>query len=265
MIIPTYRVNSFGSDPFSGNPACVCLLDSFLEEQLMLKIARENKTAETAFVVPTEQFDAYKIRWFSSSQEIDLCGHGALAAVHILSQKNSIIKDCTLLTKSGRHIVNIEKDIYTLNFPALHCEEVSIEDELTTALGLRPIKCLIGRSIVAIYDDEYCVKNVIPKQQILQQITHRLSKRSIIITAPGLDHYDYVLRYFTPFETDIEDAVTGVAQCTLVPYWHDKLKKAELSARQLSPRGGDIVCSLKEDSVKIKGGAYTYFTGEIII
>ena len=81
MTIPVYQVDAFTSKPFAGNPAAVCPLKEWLPDELMQSIAMENNLAETAFVVPYE--DAFQIRWFTPTVEVDLCGHATLATGHV--------------------------------------------------------------------------------------------------------------------------------------------------------------------------------------
>ena len=77
MELPIYQVDAFASGPFHGNPAAICPLDAWLPDALMQSIAEENNLAETAFYVP--EGEGYRIRWFTPTLEVDLCGHGTLA------------------------------------------------------------------------------------------------------------------------------------------------------------------------------------------
>ena len=77
-----YQVDAFADKVFSGNPAAVCPLAQWLEDETMQNIAQENNLAETAFYV--RQGDQYEIRWFTPSVEVDLCGHATLAAAFVL-------------------------------------------------------------------------------------------------------------------------------------------------------------------------------------
>ena len=89
----------------------------------------------------------------------------------------------------------------------------------------------------------------------------------IVCTAPGNDGsgVDFVSRFFTPQCSVFEDPVTGSAHCTLTPYWSTKLGKDALSANQISPRKGQLLCRdlPGEDAVSVKGRAVTYLRGAI--
>jgi predicted PhzF superfamily epimerase YddE/YHI9 len=80
----------------------------------------------------------------------------------------------------------------------------------------------------------------------------KLDRPTIAITARD-DETDYVLRFFAPANGVPEDPVSGVAQCSLVPFWAHELKRLRLRSRQLSARGGIMDCELKGDRVVISG------------
>jgi predicted PhzF superfamily epimerase YddE/YHI9 len=113
---------------------------------------------------------------------------------------------------------------------------------------------------VAVYRDAQAVFRLAPDMEGLR----RLDRRGVIVTAPGLE-VDYVLRFFAPKAGVPEDPATGSAQCLLAPYWSVRLKKPELTARQLSLRGGDLRCEVKGDRVLISGRSKVYSQGEICL
>src|SRR5689334_5073150 len=82
MPLTCYTLDAFTDRVFSGNPAAVCPLETWLDDATMQNIAAENNLAETAFFVPDE--DGYHIRWFTPTCEVELCGHATLAASHII-------------------------------------------------------------------------------------------------------------------------------------------------------------------------------------
>src|SRR4051812_119740 len=79
---PLYLVDAFASGPFTGNPAGVCLLDGPADERWMQSVAMEMNQAETAFLHPEDS--GYRLRWFTPTVEVDLCGHATLASAHVL-------------------------------------------------------------------------------------------------------------------------------------------------------------------------------------
>jgi predicted PhzF superfamily epimerase YddE/YHI9 len=111
-----------------------------------------------------------------------------------------------------------------------------------------------------VYHKEEDIKELTPR---MDQIA-KLKARGVIVTAKGND-VDFVSRFFAPQSGVNEDPVTGSAHTTLIPYWSQQLNKMELTARQLSRRGGYLKCKLVDDRVEISGQAKLYLTGEIYV
>lgn len=76
---------------------------------------------------------------------------------------------------------------------------------------------------------------------------------------------DFVSRFFAPAVGINEDPVTGSAHTTLTPFWSKRLGKLDLTAAQLSERGGFLKCSLAKDRVLISGQAVLFLRGEITV
>ena len=259
MKLPIYQVDAFTRRVFAGNPAAVVLLEEWLPDRVLAAIAAENNLAETAYVIPRGK--AMPLRWFTPTVEVDLCGHATLATAHVLfrhvlpSQRH-----LTFSTRSGNLTVTRDGDMLTLDFPARPGHTVEITDALVAALGERPREAYQARDVMAVLDSESQVRELQPD---IQRIA-ALDTFALIVSAPG-DEVDYVYRFFAPRHGIAEDAVTGSANCTLVPYWAARLGKRDLSARQLSARGGELRCTLKGDRVLITGNTVEYLRGEIEI
>lgn len=259
MKLPIYQVDAFTSRLFAGNPAAVVLLEEWLPDATLAAIAAENNLAETAFVIP--RGDAMPLRWFTPAVEVDLCGHATLATAHVLFRYFSpAATTLTFATKSGELPVKRDGDFLRLDFPARPGKPVEITDEVVAALGARPRELYRARDLMAVYDSEAQVRDFRPDALKLSS----LDVFAIIITAPG-DGSDYVCRFFAPRKGIPEDPVTGSASCTLVPYWAGRLGKTDLVGRQLSPRGGELACTLAGDRVLIAGRTVEYLRGEIDI
>src|SRR3990170_3189598 len=84
MEFPLYQVDAFSSRLFSGNPAAVCPLEAWLDDSILQNIAAENNLAETAFFVPED--GGYRLRWFTPTVEVPLCGHATLASAYVIAQ-----------------------------------------------------------------------------------------------------------------------------------------------------------------------------------
>src|SRR5215831_20149542 len=98
MNLPIYQIDAFSSKLFHGNPAAVCPLEKWLPDEIMQSIAQENNLAETAFYVRKD--GQYEIRWFTPSNEVDLCGHATLAAAHVLFRIQGVTE--TMVTFQSR-------------------------------------------------------------------------------------------------------------------------------------------------------------------
>jgi PhzF family phenazine biosynthesis protein len=257
MKLPIWQVDAFTSRLFAGNPAAVVLLDEWLPDATLKSIAAENNLAETAFVIPSG--DAMPLRWFTPTVEVDLCGHATLASAHVLFKyKFSSADRLAFSTRSGNLAVTREGDLLSLDFPSRPGAPAAVTRELIDTLGSHPVEAQRGRDVLAVLDSEARVREFRPDfQRIAALDTHAL-----IVTAPG-DTVDYVYRFFAPKQGIPEDAVTGSANCMLVPYWAKRLGKQVLEARQLSERGGELRCTLSGDRVLIAGRAVEYLRGEI--
>ncbi len=261
MQLHLYQVDAFTNEIFSGNPACVVPLSDWLPDTLLLKIAMENAVAETAFFV--ENGNRFHLRWFTPEIEMVLCGHAPLAAAHAIKEIRKYPGDKILFdTKSGELQVLVENNTYTLDFPTRNPAPAQLPQLLKDSLNIQPTEVLKARDFVLVYGKEEDVKNIEINRLHFDKLD--LDTGGVIFTAPGTDSKtDFVSRFFTPRATVFEDPVTGSAHCSLIPYWSKILGKTELSAQQISPRGGNLECILRGDRVAIKGSARTYSIGKL--
>ncbi len=260
-MIPYYQISAFTRSVFSGNPAGVCLLESALPADTMQQIAHENDLAETAFVLPREDGD-YDLRWFTPTLEVDLCGHATLASAHALFASGRETGDrITFHSQSGPLIVSQAGDRLVLDFPSRPATPVSGGFEaVAAAIGITPQSVANARDMLVVIENEAALRDLTPAIAAIAN----LDTFAVVVTAPG-DEVDFVSRVFAPRAGVDEDSVTGSAHTTLIPYWAARLGKAELTARQISPRGGELFCRLEGDRVKIGGYAVTYFEGSLSI
>lgn len=260
MRIPIYQVDAFSSRLFSGNPAAVCPLETWLPAETMQNIAAENNLAETAFFVP--EGEGYRLRWFTPNTEMDLCGHATLASAWVIMNCLSQgVESVSFETLSGELIVNRKDDLYSMDFPARPPEHCQVHPRLLEALGTVPIEVLASRDYMAVYQSEEQVLTLQPNMELLGQ----MDRFAIIVTAPGIGGVDFVSRFFAPAAGVPEDPVTGSAHCTLIPYWSRRLGKSSMRALQLSKRGGELWCENRGDRVTISGKGVLYLEGTITV
>lgn len=259
MRIPLYQVDAFAGRPFEGNPAAVCPLDEWLPDEVMQSIALENNLSETAFFVAGE--DGYAIRWFTPAAEVDLCGHATLASAWVLFNRLGFAGGVLRFSsRSGPLEVARDGDRLVLDFPAQPPRSCAIPDGLADALGAKPVECLENVDLLTVFDDAKTIRALQPDMARLAALDYR----GVIVTAPG-GGYDFVSRFFGPAVGVPEDPVTGSAHTKLTPYWAGRLEKRDLRARQVSPRGGDLRCSLRGDRVLIAGTAVPYLEAWITL
>lgn len=259
MKLPIYQVDAFASEPFEGNPAAVCPLDEWLSDDLMQNIAMENNLSETAFFV--EQDGNYRLRWFTPTTEVDLCGHATLASAHVLFEHLNYDQQIIRFdSNSGELKVRKEGDRLVMNFPAAELNRTESPEILEEAVGIPAKELYRDTDYLYVIESEEQVRNLDPDIRAMA----KADVRGIIVTAPGQD-YDFVSRFFAPNAGVDEDPVTGSAHTMLTPYWSKRLGKKKLVGRQVSRRGGTVYCHYKENRVEIAGEACTIMKGQFKI
>lgn len=264
MQIPLFHVNAFSAGAISGNPAAVCLLDSWLDDDLLRKVAAENALSATAFLVRRE--GVYHLRWFTPLCEVRLCGHASLASGYVLLHE--LRPELQIVRFETRHsgLVSVEKNaqFLTMDFPASRPQSrATTPPDLSRALGVKDAPSYVlevNDSLIVIFEDEAVIRGVRPDFHLLAQ----LHPYVVIVTAPGKG-VDFVSRYFAPSYGVPEDPVTGSAHSVLTPYWSERLSKSQLHAQQLSERGGELWCEMAGQRVLLQGKAVLTMRGQLAI
>lgn len=259
MRIPIYQIDAFTNEQFKGNPAAVCPLNEWIEEDLMQKIAAENNLPETAFFVKRD--NEYELKWFTPKGEIDLCGHATLASAYVIcTYLDHSVNELTFKTASGILEVSKNNGLYSLTFPSREGEKCDAPEALVKGLGKVPQEVYKARDYLAVFEKEQDILELTLNFTELE----KLDGFGVIATAKG-DKADFVSRFFAPKAGIDEDPVTGSAHCTLIPYWKKQLNKTEFVAVQLSERGGTLYCTDLGETVKMSGEAAAYLEGFIHI
>lgn len=262
-MIPYYHVDSFTDEVFGGNPAGVCLLSAFPNDETMRRIAAENRHSETAFVVARED-GAFDLRWFTPIVEDDLCGHATLATAFVLSYRGHNDWPVRFHTRSGVLTVDRVEDRFEMDFPSRPPYAGDAWPELLAALGLETGQVLRSvRDVLVVLDKVEQVRDLKPDFAALMKLN--LGIAGAIVTAAGGEDSDYVCRLFAPSAGINEDPATGSIQCVLAPYWAERTGLQEFRVRQLSARGGLMQSRLVGDRVRISGSARLYLEGSIHI
>lgn len=261
------QIDAFAERAFEGNPAAVCPLDDWLPDDMLQAIARENNLSETAFFVPVQSGEDgdFHLRWFTPTREVDLCGHATLAAGHaILSNLRGRGEAVRFSSRSGMLTVSREGGKLSLDFPARPPAAVDEGgDRLLAALGAPAREAYLGggRDYMLVFETAAAIAALEPD---FTALLRNFAPYNFIATAEG-ENCDFVSRYFAPAYGIDEDPVTGSAHCVLGPYWAGRLGRSELTARQLSPRGGSLWLRVEDERVHIAGHCVEVIAGEMTI
>ncbi|CAF5104439.1 unnamed protein product [Rotaria sp. Silwood1] len=289
-MVTIYTVDSFTRELFKGNPAGVCtsfqdVSSSTNLDILFQKIATEMNISETAFITKANESlsnSRYFLQWFTPTNEVDLCGHATLATAHILFEKylqNSSIDELIFETKKVGELKVKKCDNQgrlQLDFPMGNPQPIELNREIINEIKS---KLNITQDIHAI---ELCKRtkkllihlssiddNIKPQQNLIDidfPSSIRSFIRGIILTSDSKT-YDFISRYFAPWNGILEDPVTGSAHTALTVYWSRLLNKTILNGYQKSARGGHIECELDEKNQRVflRGYAVTVMQGQLQI
>ncbi len=258
-----YQIDAFADSIFQGNPAAVCPLEHWFDDEILQAIAQENNLAETAFFIPRD--NGFHIRWFTPTQEVPLCGPATLAsAFTIFTELEPGRESIQFESKSGPLKVTRKDSLFEMDFPSHPMTSCpNPPSNLLKGLRVRPQEVHVVEedpNYYVILKSEDDVRDIEPDLHLLE----RLHPFSVVVTAPGT-RTDCVSRYFAPSYGIPEDPVTGSIHSALVPYWANRLQKTKIHAYQASQRGGDLFCEYLGERVLIGGHAVKYLTGTIYI
>jgi len=258
MRVPIFQLDAFTDRRFSGNPAAVMLLEEFPPDDLLRSIAAENNLPETAFLVKAGA--DYRLRWFTPTTEVPLCGHATLASAAVVFERLEPGRGTVLFhSASGPLTVSRSGSAYVMDLPARACTPVDPPEGLERALGTAAIEfAWDGFNFIARLSSASLVRALAPDLREVE----RLPCAGVIVTAADGPDHDFVSRYFAPAKGIPEDPVTGGAHCALTPFWAERLGKTAFRAFQASLRGGELRCSLRGDRVELDGSCVFFLEGE---
>jgi PhzF family phenazine biosynthesis protein len=259
-------VDAFTDRPFTGNPAAVLVLEEAPSDEWMAAVARETNLSDTGFVIREEVPDAdFRLRWFTPTVEIDLCGHATLASAHCLFE-DGIDGPIRFSTRSG--VLTVDQrpgGSLAMDFPAWPSTQFEARNAVAEAIGA-PVEWT-GRThnesfLLALLADESSVRDLSPDLAAVSKLDATVGL--IVTAAADPEHsYDFVSRVFAPQAGIPEDPVTGSAHTVLAPYWVDRLGRTSLVGLQVSPRSGLVGVELNGDRVTITGHAITVSDGTL--
>lgn len=256
-MIPLYWVDAFAEHRFGGNPAAVCLLDGPADERWMQALAAELGLSETAFTWP--EGPERRLRWFTPTTEVDLCGHATLATAHALREAGQAADGdvVAFATRGGALTARLDGDTVELDLPA----------DPPSPVPVPPGQGVGAPAVAAARGERYLVVEV-ASAAVLRALrpdpgaVALMDDVAVVVTAAGdRPGADYELRMFAPRVGIDEDPVTGSAQCSLGPYWAERLGRTAMTAVQASPRGGRLRVTVGHDRVLVAGQVTTVLTG----
>jgi predicted PhzF superfamily epimerase YddE/YHI9 len=263
-----FIVDAFTDRPFAGNPAGVCFPAQDRDDRWLQNVAREMNLSETAFLWggPT----AWRLRWFTPTVEMDLCGHATLASAHAiweagLAEPGALL---TFATRSGELSAGGRPGAIEMDFPAEPAVSAAAPPDLLAAVGVAASSCrFTGRNRIdwlLEIESEAALRALAPDFRKLSAATQ--PDRGVIVTARSESPaFDFVSRFFAPAAGIDEDPVTGSAHCGLGPYWAARLGKTSLKGFQASARGGTVGVAVRESGrITLSGAAVTVSRGELL-
>lgn len=254
-----YIVDAFAEQLFEGNPAAVCILEHWIEDDLMLKIAQENNLSETAYAV--KEGNGYHLRWFTPGGEIDLCGHATLATGFvIMNHIDKTLTNITFQTLSGELKVMKNEDLYEIQLPVYALKSIQVTNDMERTIGFRPLEAWIGRDLVCVLENEEQIMSTKPDMEKVKELPGSL----LHVTASSAD-FDCISRSFAPKYNVPEDPVCGSGHCHIAPLWARKLKKDKIIARQASKRGGTLQCKVMDNQVELAGKAVLFSIAQLFL
>ncbi len=264
---PLFCVDAFTNEPFAGNPAAICLLDTELTEPRMQAIAAELNLSETAFVV--RGGDEIGLRWFTPTQEVELCGHGTLASAHVLFSTGDAPAETIRFRTRWKGVLTATRtdEGIALDLPAATSTVIDAPAGLAEALGAEPVAVGVNdlHHVVELADAASVIE-LAPDLEVLAAVDG-VEAVAVTAVAGGLDGVDFVTRYFAPKHGISEDPVTGSAHTSVGPWWAERLGRTVLTGKQVSARTGIVRVRVGEpapDRVTLLGDAVTVWQGELL-
>lgn len=260
--IPYWHVDAFADAPFKGNQAAVMPLDAWLPDDVLQAIGEENAFAETAFILPDQTGEAdYELRWFTPTEEVQLCGHATLASGHVVLTRDGGERVTFRTRRAGILEVCRSDAGYELGLPLIPTEQ-GAWDEAVGFLGAQPTEVWLnpGGYGVYLFENEAAVRAIDPDLRGLKA----LGNDQFICTAPGTDT-DVISRVFVPGGGVDEDSFTGSAHAALTWFWTEKLGRDNFTAFQASQRGGHATCRRAGDQAWLGGSCVTVVKGEFYL
>jgi trans-2,3-dihydro-3-hydroxyanthranilate isomerase len=291
--ITVYWVDAFCDRPFCGNPAVVVPQADGLSDTQMQQIAREVNCSETAFVLqPTLPEADFRLRWFTPTQEVNLCGHATIATLHGLARDGrynlhpGVTQILYIETRSGVLTVLVDykqdRPWTWLTLPECEFEPVSPEltQQLVTALGLPhapiapPVVDSLNRDVLIAIPHLHRLQSLSPDMVALTQLGKSQNWRGMgVYTRETVEpESDVHIRFFAPQSGINEDPVTGSVSGPIALLLRQSGESKDLERDMWRFEQGDginrpgrLLIELLGETPKLGGQAITVMKGELYL
>lgn len=261
--IDAFQVHAFSKSAHGGNPAGVCLLNEWLRDDEMRRIAEDLGPSVTAFVLRTRD-GVHAVRSFTrGGREVEsFCGHATFSAAHILlngagEQRGAL----ELLTSAGPMRVGRSGEYLTMSVPYWELNAITCPQIVLNSLGVRPAECYRGpRDLLLVFESEAQVQQLQPRYEVMRALGP-IGLIASAVRSPS----EIMYRFFCPgFSiSENEDHATGSALSSLGPFWAARLGRSDFAVWQASARGGSFLCHVSERTVTIASQCTTFLVGTI--
>lgn len=222
-----YKVNAFSFNDKGGNPAGVVIEGNNLSEDEMLKIAKEVGFSETAFISKSNVAD-YKVRFFTPTDEVDLCGHATIATFSLLNSKKLLKKNTlTQETKAGILEINIvDNTIFMEQLNPIKYETIDSKI-IAKSLGINekdiisPVSVFSTglKDIIVHVKSLEVINNLKPNFNLITNISREFKSTGYhIFTLETVNNSTAHCRNFAPLYGINEESATGTASGALSGY-----------------------------------------------
>ncbi|NQV52644.1 MAG: PhzF family phenazine biosynthesis protein [Flavobacteriales bacterium] len=252
-------LNVFTGEKARGNSCCVFFTNDLGDSKKLLEIAQNFNQPATSFVKMRSE-GVYDIRWFAPESEIDLCGHGALAATQVLLDIQAQRDEVTFHYKGGELTGLRVGERVSILGDLISCSESTVPQWLKDGFGedVSGYFPSANKHIVLMKDPERIAALQPNWEPLLASGVF-----SFAVTAEGRE-VDFISRVFLPSLNHKEDQATGSAHMVLAPFWSKRLGKTTLDAHQVSARGGRMKCVVSTQQVQLIAACSYFGEGRLI-
>lgn len=236
-----YILSSFVSKSGGGNKAAVVFDDYGFSEQQMLSIAKRNNFSETAFIdFRKSDSNRFNIRYFTPAEEVDICGHAALASFYILKQLGYLSDSIAYhRNKAGELKVFIEENIILIEMKKpeivmeldkkIILETVDIDSNRIIAdeSGMISVISTGLRDIILEVDSLDTLRNMNIKRDSMIEVCRRYNLIGMhVVSRETIEaDSDFCCRNFAPAVGIDEESATGTSNASLIYYIMKNSKK----------------------------------------